>query len=182
MYGTVRKDRGPPAVLKRASPGEKKLADGESRWRMSNDPLLVCVWRDTTEDGVWFLSTCHQPAVASVLRRKKGHPCKAPSQSPSTATTTWGPATNATRSVTTALASCATTDKGYGHSTLINSHDYFQKLKGKNIPLKRYILEVCKSFASASLAGPVPQTPVQKRSTLTKRSHPLASPMWDPPS
>lgn len=43
---------------------------------MAPPHLLSCVWRDTTKDGVWFLSTCHdgRAAPGEVRRRKRGQP------------------------------------------------------------------------------------------------------------
>ncbi len=75
MYGTVRTDRGIDPEL-RASLSSSQLTDGESRWSMAPPSLLCCVWRDTTKDGVWFLSTCHdgREGEGEVQRRSRGQP------------------------------------------------------------------------------------------------------------
>ena len=57
MYGTVRTGRGADTQIKPTK--DAPLADGGYRWSMAPPQLLSCVWRDTTPDGVWFFSTCH---------------------------------------------------------------------------------------------------------------------------
>jgi Transposase IS4 len=72
MYGTVRTDRGVDQAIKPNR--ENPLNDGEHRWSMAPPHLLSCVWRDTTKEGVWFLSTCHdgRAPAGQVRRRKRG--------------------------------------------------------------------------------------------------------------
>ena len=53
---------------------QQPLEDGEWRWSMAPPHLLSCVWRDTTQSGVWFLSTCHdgRESGGEVRRRRRG--------------------------------------------------------------------------------------------------------------
>lgn len=172
MYGTIRKDRGPPDVLKQSITANK-LADGETRWRMAADPLLVCVWRDTTEDGVWFLSTCHQPVETTVMRRKKGHHGKI-HKSAHTVSVDYNINMGACDQCNALRHNCTCQLRHHRRwymgiiyycldILMINSHIFYEKRTGKLIPMKQYTLSVCKAFASKSLAGPAPEGPVNKR-------------------
>ena len=175
MYGTVRKDRGPPDVLKK-SIAEEKLKDGETRWRMSSDPLLICVWRDTTDEGAWFLSSCHQPTAATVTRRKKGHQGKIQKDA-FTVAVDYNMNMGACDQCNAIRHNCTCQLRHHRRwymgiiyycldILMINSHIYYQRLKVKFIPLKDYILSICKALVSKSLAGEVPEGPVQKRSRI----------------
>ena len=75
MYGTIRTDRGIDKELLKIIT-QTKLNDGQCVWSMADPGLLCCVWRDTKESGVWFLSTCHdgRAALGEVQRRKSGQP------------------------------------------------------------------------------------------------------------
>ena len=73
MYGTVRTDRGINKELEKTLK-QQPLEDGEWRWSMAPPHLLSCVWRDTTQSGVWFLSTCHDghESGGEVRRQRRG--------------------------------------------------------------------------------------------------------------
>jgi hypothetical protein len=172
MYGTVRKDRGPPTALKQ-SIASRKLKDGETRWLMSEDPLLVAVWRDTTEHGVWFLSTCHQPILSTVFRRKKGHSGKI-RKNAFTVAVDYNENMGACDQCNAIRhnSSCQLRHHRRWYMgiiyycldiLMINSYIYYKRLKAESIPLKQYILAVCRALASSALADPRLDAPVQKR-------------------
>ena len=73
VYGTVRTDRGIDKKLEKTAK-QQPLKDGEWRWSMAPPQLLSWFRRNTTQSGVWFLSTCHDGHEfgEEVRRRRRG--------------------------------------------------------------------------------------------------------------